>query len=274
MEEEQETDHGGGERTQRGEAAQGQQRVLEGHRGPPGAGDAHEEHARHVVDEGVDRLAGGAEIAAEAEVDGSEGAVEEVGLQIRGAMGDDKGIMGEQAHDPGRAELSGKGDDEAEAEAERHGRPHGLLCLPGLAGPEVLAGDRADRAQHGRRHQEKEADHLLDDTDGGGVDDTPPVDDHGDEQERDLDEAVLQADRKADAEDFPSSLPIRFQIRKRQRDGAAPNQPKEGKDDTDTLADHGGQGRAAGSLSKRSDQEPVQKDIEDAGDGDKDHGGS
>ena len=92
-------------------------------------------------------------------------------------------------------------EDQAHGHGDSDAVGQGLAASLVEARPGVLGGHGRDGGEHGRRHQEEEADDLLHDPHGGGHVHAPAVGDGGDDQESDLDKAVLEGDGETDAQD-------------------------------------------------------------------------
>lgn len=176
--------------------------VREQLRGEPCARDAYEDHRAEIMDEAEDREAGGTEEAGEWEVNAGDHAVEHVGAHIlyRECLHDR--ILREQREERRGDELEQDREEEADATGEADTVPECLTRPRWIAGTDRLRRDRRHRRQHAGWHQEEKADRLLDDTDRRRDVDATPVRDYGDDQKRNLDEAVLAGDREANAENL------------------------------------------------------------------------
>lgn len=154
------------------------------------------------MDEAEDRQAGGTEEAGEWEVNAGDHAIKHVGAHIlhRECLHDR--ILRKQREERHGDELEQDREKEADATGEADPVPECLTRPRWIAGTDRLCRDRRHRRQHAGWHQEEEADCFLDDTDRRRDVDTTPVRDHGDDQKRNLDEAVLAGDREANAENL------------------------------------------------------------------------
>ena len=164
------------------------------------------------------RAAAGAEIATETEVDAREDAVKDIALQVRAARHDDGRVIREQPDDAVRRVLRDDRDHDAEAHRHRQRIAKRLLRADDLARTDVLRAERRDRREHRRRHEEDEADDLLDNADRRRVRQPAHVRDDRDDEERHLDEAVLQRDRYTDAQDAAQHREVRTEILPRKQD--------------------------------------------------------
>ena len=89
-------------------------------------------------------------------------------------------------------------DQAAVHDRDGHGILEYLTRAVALARAGILRRECADGGTHGTRHDEQEADHLLDQAHGGGVDQAAVVGDDGDKHKRHLDAAVLHGHGHAD----------------------------------------------------------------------------
>ena len=98
--------------------------------------------------------------------------------------------------------------DDAVDDGDRGGVSQCLRRSLHPAGTDVLRRDGGYRGQHGRRYQEQRADHLFDDADSCRIVQATVVGDDRDDDEGDLDAAVLNRRRHSDAENAAEHGPI------------------------------------------------------------------
>ena len=218
------------------------------------------------------RAADGAEIPAEAKVHAGKAAVEDIPAQVLPARGGDGRVVREQAHDGLGHELDDDRDDDAEAQRDGDGIPQRLQRAAGLARADALRAEGRHRREHGRRHEEQEADDLLHDADGGCVREAAAVGNDGNEQKRDLDQPVLQRDRHADAQDAAHDRPLRAKITPREGDAVPlPADDEQRHDHTDRLRERGAERGARRAHAQRAHEQIVERDVRRARDGDEIH---
>ena len=218
------------------------------------------------------RLAAGAEIAAEAELHAGKEAVPDVAAQILPARGGDGGIRREEADE----RLGDKLDEDDDRDAERAGDHRGVAQREtralGLARADILRAERRDGREHRRRDEEEEADDLFDDADGGRVRQAAAVGDDRDDDERDLNKAVLQSDGHADLKELTHDGALRAKVRAADGDEPALQDDRERDEDAHRLRERGAERRARGAEVQRAHEVVVERDVDDAGDGDEVHG--
>lgn len=234
--------------------------------------DARRHDGDDIVQERDFRAAAGAEIATETEVDAREDAVKDIALQVRAARHDDSRVIREQPDNAVRRVLRDDGDHDAEAHRHRQRIAKRLLRAADLARTDVLRAERRDRREHRRRHEEDKADDLLDDADRRRVRQPAHVRDDRDDEERHLDEAVLQRDWHTDAQDAAQHREVRTEILPRKRNARpAALHIGEREHDTDGLRDDRAPGRAGRPHGERPHEKIVERDIAEAGHRDKVH---
>ena len=213
-------------------------------------------------------------------MDAGEQAIPDVAPQVLPAQPDGFGPGGiggigeKRDHLPGK-ELHENAADQAEARGDIDGIAQRLAGTVLPARADILRAERRYGGQHGGRHQEQKADDLFHDADRGGVNKPAAVGDDGDEDEGDLDQAILQRHRHADAQNLPHDRATGFEIAFLQRDaGMPPVHGKECRRDADRLGNGGAQRGADRPQPQHTDEQVIQPDIGRAGHRDEVHGAS
>ena len=176
------------------------------------ARNAHKRNARNVVDKRDHRLAAGAEIAAEAEVDACKQAVEDISVHVLSAGGDNALIRCKQADHRLGDKLEQDADYDAEADGNADCVPHSLLCPAVVPGADVLRADGGHRREHRRGHKEQKAYDLFDYADGGGIRKPAAVCNDRYDNEGDLNNPVLKRTRHADGQYLTHDAALRLQV--------------------------------------------------------------
>ena len=205
-------------------------------------------------------------------MDAREDAVEDVALQVCLACHDDGCIVGEERDDVVGGVLCEDGDCDTEADGHRECIAQGLLCAAEFARADVLRAERRDSRQHGRRREEQEADDFFHDADGRRVREAAHIRDDRDDEEGNLDEAVLQRDRHADTQDVTEHRAVGREVMARDCDArAAMTDVPKRDDDADALRDDGRDGRALWPHAEEAQERVIEHDVQHAGDGDEIH---
>ena len=145
----------------------------------------------------------GAEIPAETEMHPGKEAVENIPAQIPRARRNDGGVGGEQPHDIRRDELHQHGRHRTKAQRNADAVPQRSRCTVVAACADFLCAQRRHGGEHRRRHQEHKADELFHHAHSSCVCQAAPVGNDGNDQKRNLDQAILHGHRYADAQDAP-----------------------------------------------------------------------
>ena len=174
--------------------------------------------------------------------------------------------MGEDARQRFGKELGVKADRHAEGQGHRDARPEALFHPADEARAVVLGRHGRYGRGDGHRWQHGEDDDLLDDADGCRGHDAHLVGDDRDEQERHVDQRVLQSQRSAQREHLPRQAARRADVASREGDAQplAAKEPQR-RDETGGLCEHRGDGGAHGAQSQSADKGEVEHDVRHAG---------
>ena len=123
--------------------------------GQPCARHTHQQDGEGVVQKRQPRPAPGAEIAAEAELDAREQAVEDVAADVGRTGQHHRLIGGEGPHHTGGDELHQKGHHRTEAHADGDGVPEDVVRPVVLARADVLGAQRRHGGEHGAGDEEE-----------------------------------------------------------------------------------------------------------------------
>ena len=209
---------------------------------------------------------------------GSNG-VEGIGAQVLGAEADDGLLIREETDNLRRPQLT---DDDRENAVDHTGGNGHMQRLQGalvLAGTRVLSSNGGDGGEHRGRNQEQEADDLFYDADRGGHIHAAAVGNGSDDQEGDLNQAVLAGHRNADLQNPGEHLSVRLQVLQLQhgRSGLCASgtqsifQKEQSQQYTQRLCDDCREGGAHRPHGEGADQNIVQDDIDDTGGEDENH---
>ena len=218
------------------------------------------------------RPAPGAEIAAEAELDAREQAVEDVAADVGRTGLHHRLVGGEGPHHTGGDELHQKGHHRTEAHADGDGVPEDVVRPVVLARADVLGAQRRHGGEHGTGDEEEEADDFLYDAHRRRVGEAALVRHDGDEHEGHLNKAVLQSDGHADLKELTHDGALRAKVRAADGDEPALQDDRERDEDAHRLRERGAERRARGAEAERPHEEEVQPDVHHAGRGDEVHG--
>ena len=242
--------------------------------GQPCARHTHQQDGEGVVQKRQPRPAPGAEIAAEAELDAREQAVEDVAADVGRTGQNHRLVGGEGPHHTGGDELHQKGHHRTEAHADGDGVPEDVVRPVVLARADVLGAQRRHGGEHGAGDEEEEADDLFHDAHRRRVGKAALVRHDGDEHEGHLNKAVLRRHRQADGKDvFHRGLPG-AKVAFRQSDALVLQNDAEGQQNAHGLRERRAKCCACRAETERPHEEEVQPDVHHAGCGDEVHGAS
>lgn len=192
----------------------------------------------------------GGEVAGEAEVDAGYGAVEDVGVEVVYAHGNDSGLAGEEEGEDGACFPEDKENAEnAKAYAYGNAIEKALPASFLKAGTGVLGGGGGDGGHHGRGDEEEEADDFFHDAYGSGCFHAAAVGNGGDDEEGDLDEAVLAGNGNADTQDLADPFLSRPEVFQGQVEGGKFDAEEEkGQQDAQPFAGEGAQAAPAAPI--------------------------
>ena len=177
-----------------------------------GQRQAGEDDGHHIVAEGNGGIATSHEESAEAKMNASQEAVEDITAEVLAALDDDRRIGGEEANGYIGNELEQQGYGQAETTGDIDGIAQGLSGTDYLSGTNALGGDGRHCGQHGRRYNEEQTDELLDNADRSGIDQASSVGNHRDGNEGNLDEAVLKCHWHTDTEDISQGITMETEV--------------------------------------------------------------
>ena len=224
------------------------------------------------MDKGEDGLFIGAEVAAEAEVNAGDGAVQGVGPQVLAPQGDHQlRLLGKQSDNGLCPHLADRREHRPHSYGNHDAVDQCLAAPPVQARPGVLGRHRRHGGEHGGGHQEEEADNLLHNPHCRGHIHPPAVGNGGDDQEGDLDKPILKGHGNADFQQDGQAG--KAQVGLPQGDAQVlPAHPEQGQHHAAPLGNDSSQGRTHGSQGHGADEQPVQNHVDDPGGGHKVHG--
>ena len=213
---------------------------------------------------GKQRIALPAEVGVDAEDKADHDAVDAIAVQIARAHLDDGFLVREDAGQRVRQELSI--DTEADAEHQGHAdtRPQATVHALGQACPIVLRRHGSNGRGHSRRRQHGKDDDLLHHAQSGRGNDPHPVDNDRNDQERDVDQRILQGNGSAQGQDPLGQPSVQPDIPARELEAeASAMQIPQGCQEADALRGYRGDGRSHGPQMEAAHQQEVQQDIDD-----------
>ena len=218
-----------------------------------------------IMQERKFRAAASAEVPAERKMQAGKNAIEDIALQVSRTSGDDRRIQREPADDRRGRELCDRRYCHTKDRTDDEGIPEGLPRPRALPRPNILCAQSRYRRQHRRGHEEHEADELLDDADCRRIGEPAHIGDDRDDEERNLDKAILQGYGHADAQDAAKDLPFRPPGGPVNFHGPGAAHIDKGHHHADGLGKRRAQGRAHRSQMQRPHEQIVEHDIGTAG---------
>lgn len=271
-----ESNHADRDRQQRaayGGQTHGEQSVGEHGGHEVNAGNTHQQNGANVVQERNLRTAVRTEISAEAEMNAGKQAVPDITADVLSAGQNYGSVGGKQSHHRFGNALHDDADEQPKSCGDQDGVAKSQCGAIVLAGADVLGTQGRYGGQHGRRNQEQEADDLFHNADGGCVIQATLVGDDGDNNEGNLNEAVLKCHRKTDFQNLTHNGAFQFQVRAPQLYTRLLAKDHEQRDNhADRLRKGGAQCSAGGPHVHKADEQEVQDNIGNAGHGNKIHG--
>ena len=164
-------------------------------------------------------------------------------------------------------------EDRSDACGDGGSRPQRSFRPERFARSDVLRGDNRNRGQHGRGDEEEETDDFFDDADSRRDFETATVCDDGNEEKGNLDESVLCGDGGSDSENPAENEFVRFQVPKGNSNAEMRTlRGEQGNNHACGLRNDRGEGRALCAQVEVSDENVIQRDVQNAGNRDKVHG--
>ena len=165
------------------------------------------------MQERIDRLSVGTEKTAEAEVDTCDHAVDGISAQILSSQAhhcfDIVSVFHKEGNNPWGQRLAEGENNCSESRTDHTAYAQHLPAPVMPAGSRILGTESRYGGKHGAGYKEEETDDFFHNSDCCRDFHAPAVGDHGDHQERDLDQSLLQGNRKADPQDISGVLPVR-----------------------------------------------------------------
>ena len=230
-----------------------------------GERDTEQECRDHAVDHREPRVALSAEEGIDAEHEADDDAVNAIPTQIAGSHFDDGGIFREnpcQVFGPKLGiEAYRYSEHQRHADAGIEAASHALY----QSGAIVLGGHGRDGCGDCRRGQHGKHDNLLHHAQCGGCDYAHLIDDHGDNQERDVNQCILQRNRCTQFYNLSGKkligadvLPTEWKV-----ESATMQEPKCSQK-ADTLRKHGCSGCSGRTHTESAYQQEIDGNIDDA----------
>ena len=218
------------------------------------------------------RLAAGGKIPGKAEVDPSKNGIHNITADVLAAHQHHGGIGGEAPQQRLGHKLNDQYYGNAVTGGDHGGVFQGLGGALRLACAKVLGRQRRYRRQHGGRHNEHGADDFFHNAHGGRINQAAVVGNDGDNDERDLNAAVLHSDRQADFKNTAQHAFARAEVLAAQpQAGFVPPDAEQGNNNTQGLRKGSAQRSTHRAKGHGTDEKNIQRNIGGAGNGDKVH---